>query len=81
MGDTYLGLAGTRSYRGPNQMNWPNYCNKHLIIYIQSNTCQACDAESPPKLGEKPKCTYHEWVEYVGFTDKYEYCKKCGAKK
>jgi len=32
---------------------------------------------SPPKL---EGCQY-EWKQYVGFTETYEYCDKCGIKK
>ena len=33
------------------------------------------DAEPP-----KPKHCWHEWKEYVGFTERYWYCEKCDNK-
>lgn len=26
-------------------------------------------------------CLYHDYVDYVGFTEKYKYCTKCGNKR
>jgi hypothetical protein len=28
---------------------------------------------------KQTKCN-HEWVEYIGFTERYDYCKKCDLK-
>ena len=33
------------------------------------------DAEPP-----KPKHCWHEWKEYIGFTERYWYCEKCDNK-
>jgi hypothetical protein len=33
------------------------------------------DAEPP-----KPKHCWHQWKEYVGFTERYWYCEKCDSK-
>lgn len=29
---------------------------------------------------KKPIVCKHEWVEYIGFTDRYNYCTKCDLK-
>jgi hypothetical protein len=33
------------------------------------------DADPP-----KPKHCWHEWKEYIGFTERYWYCEKCDNK-
>ena len=34
----------------------------------------------PTNKEEKNKSCYHDWKEYIGFTEKYWYCEKCDAK-
>lgn len=29
---------------------------------------------------EPKECYLHHWVDYIGFTEKYQYCQKCGKK-
>lgn len=41
------------------------------------------DIELFEAVYQKPRAVacYHEWKEYIGFTDKYYYCTKCNEKQ
>lgn len=47
-------------------------------------TCY-CNAKDPydeeMTWAGKPKSCKHEWTEYVGFTQRYEFCTKCDEKR
>lgn len=61
--------------------------NKNLIPpvddypeeYFSDGTFLAVDEMSVQ--GGDPACWYHDWAHYKGFTEEYEYCKRCDAKR
>jgi hypothetical protein len=55
--------------------------NNFLKYYVDNSSID--DWESVllwDSEGNTNKHCFHEWKEYVGFTDKYDYCLKCDAK-
>ena len=50
---------------------------KHLYIYDRDGKL----VYKYPGESKDPKYCLHSWVDYIGFTEKYQFCTKCDTKK
>jgi hypothetical protein len=61
------------------------YDKEDINGWISNFWWETPDAEKDENVNKdaeptKTKNCFHDWKEYVGFTEKYWYCEKCDAK-
>ena len=62
------------------EYTWVEEYPYQFVLKPLAETKKGATPPPPPKNPEKGKCIIHTPVQYVGFTETYDYCEKCDAK-
>lgn len=61
---------------------WAQYGNPPIVSLFSESTLDRWNKSAgDTSILDCTTTNLHTWVEYVGFTDIYDYCKHCGKKK